>query len=96
MRRNRIALLLVSGTWLLLVAAWFVLNHYRVQFYNSAMDGPSPETSPYWAIVRAQDILQRPIFVLPPVVALSGLYEAVRAILFWARKSRVVAPREPH
>jgi hypothetical protein len=44
-----------------LTGTWFTLNYFRVQYYNDAMEGPSPQTSPYWTIIRAQDILQWPI-----------------------------------
>ena len=54
-----------------LTATWFTLNHFRVQYYNDSIEGPSPHTSPYWTIIRAQDILHWPIvFAVLCVVAL--------------------------
>jgi hypothetical protein len=44
-----------------LTATWFTLNYFRVQYYNDSIEGPSPQTSPYWTIIRAQDILHWPI-----------------------------------
>jgi hypothetical protein len=44
-----------------LTATWFTLNYFRVQYYNDSIEGPSPQTSPYWAIIRTQDILHWPI-----------------------------------
>ena len=54
-----------------LTATWFTLNYFRVQYYNDSIEGPSPQTSPYWTIIRAQDILHWPIvFAALCVVAL--------------------------
>jgi hypothetical protein len=44
-----------------LTATWFTLNYFRVQYYNDSIEGPSPQTSPYWTIIRTQDILHWPI-----------------------------------
>jgi hypothetical protein len=44
-----------------LTATWFTPNYFRVQYYNASIEGPSPQTSPYWTIIRAQDILHWPI-----------------------------------
>ena len=42
-------------------ATWLTLNYFRVQYYNDSVEGPSPQTSPYWTIIRAQNILHWPI-----------------------------------
>ena len=70
-RRISIAFGVSVVTLLVLTGTWFTLNYFRVQYYNDAMDGPSPRASPYWTIIRAQDILQWPIvFAALCVVAL--------------------------
>jgi len=70
-RRISIAFGVSVVTLLVLTGTWFTLNYFRVQYYNDAMEGPSPQTSPYWTIIRAQDILQWPIaFAALCVVAL--------------------------
>jgi len=39
-------------------SVWFVLNYFRRKYYDSAVEGPSMSTSPYWTIVHLQDWLQ--------------------------------------
>lgn len=51
------------------IGAWFTLNHFRVQYYNDSIEGPSPQTSPYWTIIHVQDILHWPIVVAASCVA---------------------------
>jgi hypothetical protein len=68
-----------------LVVTWFALNHFRVQFYNSAMEGPSAETSPYWTIIRIQAILEWLMLVLTLVAALLILIELARKIALIVR-----------
>jgi hypothetical protein len=48
-------------TLIMSAGTWFVLNHFRVQYYDSAAEGPSADTSPYWTIVAIQDFLTWPI-----------------------------------
>ena len=62
-RRISVALWSSIAVFGLLVASWFVLNHYRVLYYNDSIEGPSPQTSPYWTIIRAQDLLLWPILI---------------------------------
>jgi hypothetical protein len=62
-RRTSIALYASVSLLGILVVSWFVLNHYRVLYYNDAIEGPSPQTSPYWTIIHVQDLLLWPIFV---------------------------------
>jgi hypothetical protein len=62
-----VALIILTGTW-------FTLNYFRVQYYNDAMEGPSPQTSPYWTIIRAQGILQWPIIFAALCVAAMLLF----------------------
>ena len=70
----------VATAWLAAVGAWLVLNHFRVEFYNDAMEG-AREASPYWPIVRTQDILVWLILVLPPLLLLAITYETVRFVV---------------
>jgi hypothetical protein len=56
-RRTSVALWASISVFSLLVVSWFVLNHYRVLYYNDSIEGPSPQTSPYWTIIHAQDNL---------------------------------------
>jgi len=75
-----------------LTATWFTLNYFRVQYYNDSIEGPSPQTSPYWTIIRAQDILLWPIaFAALCVVAL-----VIFIVTHYIRQgifSRVSAPK---
>ena len=80
MRKLRVALLAASFISLALAIAWFVLNHFRVQFYNSAMEGQSPESSPYWTIIRVQSVLEWPIFFFALCAALLILCELAHFI----------------
>jgi hypothetical protein len=63
-----------------LASAWFALNHFRVEYYNSAMEGPSTATSPYWTIIRLQDLLRWPIILSILFAALMLLFEVTRYI----------------
>jgi len=60
-RRISIALATCVATLAVLVGTWFILNYFRVQYYNDAMEGASAQSSPYWKIIRAQDILLWPL-----------------------------------
>jgi hypothetical protein len=69
-RKISIAFSASVAALVVLTATWFTLNYFRVQYYNS-IEGSSPQTSPYWTIIRAQDILHWPIvFAALCVVAL--------------------------
>jgi hypothetical protein len=68
-----------------LTATWFTLNYFRVQYYNDSIEGPSPQISPYWTIIRVQDILHWPIvFAALCVVVLLFVIVAhyVRQVIF--------------
>jgi hypothetical protein len=75
LRKRLVALLILSSAFVLFSSTWFILNHYRVEYYNSSLEGPSPQTSPYWTIIRVQDILVWPIFVTAFCVAVGFLIE---------------------
>jgi len=60
-RRISIALGVSVAALVVQVGTWFTLNYFRVQYYNDAMEGASAQTSPYWRIIRAQDILVWPL-----------------------------------
>jgi hypothetical protein len=79
-RKQLVGLWIASAAALALVVAWFVLNHLRAQFYNSAMEGLSAETSPYWTIIRIQKELQYPILFFAVCSAVLLLCELVRLI----------------
>ncbi|HEY8715262.1 MAG TPA: hypothetical protein VIM00_07755 [Candidatus Acidoferrum sp.] len=55
------AFIVSSISFVVLVSAWFALNHFRVGYYNSAVEGPSAATSPYWALIRVQGLLKWPV-----------------------------------
>jgi hypothetical protein len=57
LRKTSVAFWASISVFGLLVASWFVLNHYRVLYYNDSIEGPSPQTSPYWTIIHVQDLL---------------------------------------
>jgi hypothetical protein len=86
LRKQLAALWITSAAALASVTAWFVLNHFRVRFYNSAMEGPSPETSPYWAIVRVQDVLRWPILFFAIFTAVLIVCEFARLIILRIRR----------
>ncbi len=76
-RRFSFVALVISGTCFIVTAgSWWALNHFRREFYNSSIEGPSPATSPYWAIIRAQDLLIWPIFLSLGVVVLMFLVKS--------------------
>jgi hypothetical protein len=60
-RRISIALGASVAALVVQVGTWFTLNYFRVQYYNDAMEEASAQTSPYWKIIRAQDILLWPL-----------------------------------
>ena len=80
LRKQPLALWIACTATLGSVTTWFVLNHFRVQFYNSAMEGPGSETSPYWTIIRIQDVLQYLIYFLAACTAVLILIEFIRFI----------------
>ena len=57
LQKTSVALWASILVFCLLVAIWFVPNHYRVVYYNDAFEWPSPHTSPYWTIIHVQDRL---------------------------------------
>lgn len=73
-RKISIALGASVAVLLILVGTWFTLNYFRVQYYNDSIEGPSPQTSPYWTIIRAQDVLQWPIIIAALCVAALVLF----------------------
>lgn len=62
-RKVSIALGVSVAALVILVGAWLTLNYFRVQYYNDSIEGPSPEISPYWTIIHAQNFLRWPIVV---------------------------------
>ena len=85
-RKQLAALWITSTAAFVTVVAWFVLNHFRVQLYNSAMEGPSAETSPYWTIIRIQDVLQWPMLVFTVCTAVLIVCEFTRFIILRIRR----------
>lgn len=73
-RKLSIALGASVAAFVILVGTWFTLNYFRVQYYNDSIEGPSPQTSPYWTIIRAQDILYWPIVVAALCVVVLVLF----------------------
>jgi len=70
--------LVVSGTiFVVLALVWLVLNHFRREYYNSAVEGPSAGTGPYFPIVHAQAVLVWPIVGFLGLTALMLLFEVV-------------------
>jgi hypothetical protein len=68
----------------LLVASWFVLNHFRVLYYDDSIEGPWPQTSPYCTIIQVQDLPLWPIRVAAFCIAgltLSKVAQCIRGML---------------
>ena len=57
-RFSLMALVFSTVGFVLQTGIWFALNQFRRGSYNSAMEGPSREASPYWTIIRLQSFLQ--------------------------------------
>ena len=62
---------------------WFVLNQFRVRYYEDAVEG-RPD-SPYWPVIQAQDVLQWPIKVLFVLLFGVAIYEVIRGVSSWLR-----------
>lgn len=80
----------IAASFVLAVGAWWVLNKFRVHYYNDAYDGPGRgEASPYWAIVNAQEVLEFPIKATAGLLLLCGAYESIHAMwIGFARKQK--------
>ena len=83
MRPQRTTLALWFGIVLfaLLVASWFVLNHYRVLYYNDAIEGSSTQTAAYWTIIHIQDLLFWPILIAASCVVCLALLNLAQWIV---------------
>ena len=67
------------AAFLISVLAWFALNQLRFHWYLDAMEGRR-DNSPYWTVIRWQEILERPIFVLLLFLPAIAIYECGRWI----------------
>lgn len=67
------------AAFLISVLAWFALNQLRVHWYLDAMEGRRND-SPYWTVIRWQEILERPIFLLLLLLLAIAIYEGGRWI----------------
>jgi hypothetical protein len=85
-RFSFVAFLVSSGGALLFTAAWFVLNHFRSGYYNSAMEGALAQESPYWIIIRVQKFLEWPIKLAFCIAVLSLLFAFAEFIAVIVRK----------
>jgi hypothetical protein len=88
-RKRPIALSISVVAFVVLAGIWLTLNHFRVLYYNSGVEGPSSQTSPYLTIVRIQEILHWPIVLAALCVAVLLLFELARHIAL------AVSNREP-
>jgi len=74
--------LIVSSTSsAVLTLVWFVLNHFRREYYNSAVEGPYAGTGPYFTIVHTQSLLVWPMMCLFGLAVIMFLLEAGHLIL---------------
>jgi hypothetical protein len=89
LRRTSLALYASISMLGILLVSWFVLNHYRVLYYNDAIEGPSPQSSPYWTIIHVQDLMLWPILVMWLWVTGLILFKIAR----WVE--RLLATRRP-
>jgi hypothetical protein len=81
-RRFTFSGLIVSSTsFIVLTLVWFVLNHFRHEYYNSAVEAPSAETGPYFAIVRTQSLLVWPMICLFGLAMIMLLFEVIHLVL---------------
>jgi hypothetical protein len=67
------------AAFLISVLAWFALNQLRVHWYLDAIEGRR-DNSPYWTVIRLQEILERPIFLLLLLLLVIAIYECGRWI----------------
>jgi len=65
----------------MLALAWFVLNHFRREYYNSAVEGPSAGTGPYFPIVHTQSLLVWPMICLFVFAVIMLLFEVAHLVL---------------
>lgn len=79
-QRTSIALRVSIFVLGVLVGGWFVLNHYRVQYYNDSIEGPAPQMSPYWNIVHVQNLLLWPILIVTLCVVALTLFKLAQWI----------------
>jgi hypothetical protein len=79
-RKLSIALGASVVTFAIFAGTWLTLNHFRFQYYNDSIEGPSPQTSPYWTIIRAQDILHWPIVVTALCAAVLLLFKIAQSV----------------
>jgi len=75
-----------GGIAALFTIAWLVLNQFRREYYNSAIEGSSAQQSPYWTVIHVQKILEWPIKFALCFAVLSVLFEFAHFILAIARK----------
>jgi len=87
-RRISIALGASVVAFVFLVGAWFTLNYFRVKYYNDAMDGPSPQGSPYSTIIRVHELLHWPIAVACLCVVALLLMVAAHYVVQAIRQTR--------
>ena len=81
-RRFTFSGLIVSSTsFIVLTLVWFVLNHFRREYYNSAVEGPSAGTGPYFTIVHTQSLLVWPIICLFGLAVIILLFEVIHLVL---------------
>jgi hypothetical protein len=57
MRKKAAAMLMSWAVTVGLIAYWFVLNQYRVKFYESSVKSSTTENSPFWKIVEIQEVV---------------------------------------
>jgi hypothetical protein len=79
-RFTRVGLVSSGASFVLLAAAWYVLNRFRRYYYDSSVESATSATSPYWAIVSVQHFLQWPIILSFGVAALMLLFESAHYI----------------
>lgn len=81
-RRFTFSALIISGTsFIVLTLVWFALNHFRSEYYNSAVEGPSAGTGPYFTIVHTQNLLVWPILCLFGLAVVLLLFEVFHVVL---------------
>jgi hypothetical protein len=52
-----------SVCFVVFAGAWIVLNRFRREYYESAVEGPFAAESPYWTVIHIQSYLVWPIIV---------------------------------
>jgi hypothetical protein len=74
-RFSLVGLIAGSACFVVFAGVWYALNHFRSEYYNSAMEGPLAASSPYWTIIRVQDFLMWPIIGLFAFASLMLVFE---------------------